>query len=362
MNDKEVQADGGGTDRRRYGVQDGCIQWPSVEEEEELRREQRRNGPGMGAEEDKHAARERQGHAPEREQIKSAVIGAQPALRQPAANQGAGDAIDDRDGADHLARVAHRKPGGTAQELRNPSRDATHGKGQHCKAESGCQIGRVGEQSAEGGAIQGGLDVVARASLGLAADPSVERGDDQAGNCADEEWRAPAPEAAQYPARQVAEGRADGNGEGKDGEDAIAVALGIEVGQHSGGEDAEGRLAYAYERMADVEGPVVMNPRRAQRGQAPQDRAADNERLSAETISQPAGGGRSEHVKEQQRRGQRAHLLVGGVELPLNERYLAGQDVAVDVVEQVEADQQQQGPQGGADALAAGLGQGGQEG
>jgi hypothetical protein len=29
----------------------------------------------------------------------------------------------------------------------------------------------------------------------------------------------------------------------EDGEDAIALALGIEVGQHGGGEDAEGGLA-----------------------------------------------------------------------------------------------------------------------
>ena len=73
---------------------------------------------------------------------------------------------------------------------------------------------------------------------------------------------APAPAEAHLPAGQVAERRADGNGQIKDGEDAVAVALGIEVGQHGGGEDAEGGLADADEGLADVEGPCSRGPRR----------------------------------------------------------------------------------------------------
>ncbi len=51
--------------------------------------------------------------------------------------------------------------------------------------------------------------------------------------------------------------------------------------------------------------------------------------------SQPVSGA-GKHVDEKHGRGERAHLLVGGVELMLDEGKLAGQDVAVDVVEQVE--------------------------
>ena len=164
------------------------------------------------------------------------------------------------------------------------------------------------------------------------------------------------PQRAQLPARQIAQGRANRNGQIKDREDAVAFALGIEVGQHGRGEDAEGSLADAYKGLADVEGPVAVNPHRAQSGQAPQNRAGDDERLARKAVSQPAGQRRGEHVEEKQRRGERAHLLVGGVEFALDERELAGQNVAVNVVEQIEGDEQQQRPQGGADAGAKRMG------
>jgi hypothetical protein len=52
--------------------------------------------------------------------------------------------------------------------------------------------------------------------------------------------------------------------------------------------------------------------------------------------------------------------MVGGVELALNEWKFAGQDVAVDVVEQIESDEQRQRRNGGADARANGLERGNQ--
>ena len=212
------------------------------------------------------------------------------------------------------------------------------------------------EEAEHGGAIGGGADVVAGAALGFAANPAVEGGNDEAGNGADKERRAPAPVRADLPAGQIAQRRAHGNGQIKDGEDAVAIALGIEVGQHGGGEDAEGGLADADQRVADVEGPVAVDPGRAERGQAPQDRAGDDERLAAEAVAQPAGERRGEHVEDEQRGGERAHLLVGGVKLALDQRDFAGQNVAVNVVEEVEADEQQQRPQGGAEAGAERLG------
>ncbi len=116
------------------------------------------------------------------------------------------------------------------------------------------------EEAEERGAIGGGLEVVACAALRLAAEDPIEGGDDEAGNGADEERRAPAPARAHLAAGQVAEGCADGNGDVEDGEDAIALALGVEVGEDGGGEDAEGGFADADQRVADVEGPVVVDP------------------------------------------------------------------------------------------------------
>ena len=62
--------------------------------------------------------------------------------------------------------------------------------------------------------------------------------------------------------------------------------------------------------------------------------------------------GRGDHIKDEQRRGQRAHLLVGGVKFLLDQRKFAGKDIAVDVVEQVQGDEQQQRPLGGGEAGA----------
>jgi hypothetical protein len=93
-----------------------------------------------------------------------------------------------------------------------------------------------------------------------------------------------------------------------------------------------------------------VNPDGGERGKAPEDRAGDDERLAREAVSEPAGQRGGDHIEEEQRGGQRAHLLVGGVEVALDQRQFAGQDVAVDVVEQVEADEQHQRRHGGADA------------
>ncbi len=58
---------------------------------------------------------------------------------------------------------------------------------------------------------------------------------------------------ADVPADEVAEGRADGDGDVEDGEDAVALVFGVEVGEDGGGEDAEGGLADAEGSVAEVE-------------------------------------------------------------------------------------------------------------
>ena len=105
------------------------------------------------------------------------------------------------------------------------------------------------------------------------------------GNRADEIRRAPAPQTAEFPARQIAERRADGNGEIEDGEDAIAVALGIEIGQHGGRVNAKGGLAHAHQRATHKKAQVGVNKAAAERGQAPDDGARNDERLAAVAVA-----------------------------------------------------------------------------
>ena len=280
------------------------------------------------------------------------MIGAQPALGNPAAGERSTDAINDRDGTHHETGAADRKPGRTVQKGRNPVGDAAHGEGERGQAEGACQVGGIGEQAAKGGAVDGGKDLIAGAALGFGAEPAIKRGDQQAGNGANKKGRAPAPVRADLSSGQVAQGRAHRNRQIENGKNAVALALGIEVGEDGGSEDAETRLADAHQSLAQIEGPVAVDPHGSQRGQAPEDRAGDDERLARIAVSQPAGQGRRDHVEEKERRGQRAHLMIGCMKFALHQHKLAGKDVAVDVVQQVEADEQQQRPLGGGDAGA----------
>ena len=129
------------------------------------------------------------------------------------------------------------------------------------------------------------------AAFRLAAPDAIECGDEEAGNGADEIGRAPTPQAAQFPAGEIAEGGADGDGEIKDRQDAVAVAIGVEIGEHGWRVDAEGGLAHADQGAAGVEAPVGVNEGGAERGKAPDDGAGDDERLAAIPVAQPAASG-----------------------------------------------------------------------
>ncbi len=54
-------------------------------------------------------------------------------------------------------------------------------------------------------------------------------------------------------ADEVAECGADGDGYVEDGEDAVALVFGVEVGEEGGGEDAEAGFADAERGVAEVE-------------------------------------------------------------------------------------------------------------
>ena len=69
-------------------------------------------------------------------------------------------------------------------------------------------------------------------------------------------------------------------------------------------------------------------------------------------VAQPSGERRKNHVDREKCGHQRAHPLVVPAVFLLDQRLRAGQNVAVDVVEQVERDQQYKGPHCGVEGSA----------
>ena len=78
--------------------------------------------------------------------------------------------------------------------------------------------------------------------------------DDDSGDGGDDEGRDASRSARRRRAAdEIAERGADGDGDVEDGEDAVALASGVEVGEERGGEDAEAGFADAECGVADVE-------------------------------------------------------------------------------------------------------------
>ena len=108
MDEEEVETDGGGTNRSGDRVDNGSVERAGIEEEEEFGGKESGDGQGVGAEEKQRATGQGEGDTPEREQVKGAVVGAEPALRDPAAGQGSGNAINDCNSADGEAGITYR--------------------------------------------------------------------------------------------------------------------------------------------------------------------------------------------------------------------------------------------------------------
>jgi hypothetical protein len=352
VNAEEIHGHSRRADGRGDRVNDGGIERAGVEEEEELCCKERRYSPTAGAKEEQDAKRQRECDAPEAEQVKGAVVSAEPALGDPAAYSGAEDAVENCAGAGQLAGFCYREADGVVQKFGYPVGDASHGEGEHSKAEGCGEKGWIAKETCEGGAIGCGFDVVLRTADRFAAEETVECRDDEAGDGANEERLSPAPGRSHLSAGHIAKRRANRDRGVEDGKDAIAVPFWVKVGDDGGGEDTERGLADADNGMAYVECPVAVYPCSAEGGEAPQHRACDDERLATVAVAEPAGEWRSQHVDNKHGSGERAHLLARGVEFILNEGEFAGEDVAVDVVEQVEGDQKDQRGESGTDASA----------
>ena len=135
---------------------------------------------------------------------------------------------------------------------------------------------------------------------------------------------------------------------------------GIEVGEECGGEDAEAGLAYAQRGVADVERIVGVDGGGEEVDAAPEESGDDDHGFAREAIAEPAGEGRGGHVGDHELEGEGAELRVGDVELVLDLLLHAGEDVAVDVVDEVERGEEDEGGGGSGDGGGArGFGCGG---
>ena len=99
-----------------------------------------------------------------------------------------------------------------------------------------------------------------------------------------------------------------------------------------------------------------MDPCGGQGGQAPQDGACNDQWLAREPVTEPTCGRRSEHVEDEERGCQPSDLLIRRMKLSLDERDFARKDVAVDVIEQIQGNEQHQRDSGRADAGANRIG------
>ena len=177
-----------------------------------------------------------------------------------------------------------------------------------------------------------------------------------AGDGGDDEGAAPAEVFADDAADEVAEGGADEDGDVEDGEDAVALVFGVEVGEDGGGEDAEAGFADAEGGVADVERVVGVDAGGEEVDAAPEECGDDDHGLAGEAVAQVAGDGRGGHVGDHEPEGEGSDVLVGEVELAFDLLLDAGEDVAVDVVDEVECGEQDEGGGGSGDGGDVALG------
>ena len=144
-------------------------------------------------------------------------------------------------------------------------------------------------------------------------------------------------------ADKVAEGGADRDGYVEDGEDAVALAGRVEVGEEGGGEDAEGGFADAEGGVAEVERVVGMDKGGEKVNRAPEEGGDNDHGLAREAVAEPAGDRGGGHVGEHEPEGERADLRVGEVKLTFDLLLDAREDVAVDVVDEVERGEEDEG-------------------
>src|ERR1700734_3522863 len=125
------------------------------------------------------------------------------------------------------------------EEGGHPPGDAAGREGDGCVAEDRCEVGFVLQEREDSSLLQLCFFLLTGSAGWFLHEDCDEDCDEDAGDGGDDEGVAPAIVFAYDAADEVAEGCSDEEGDIEDGEDAIALVFGIEVGEDCGGEDAE---------------------------------------------------------------------------------------------------------------------------
>ena len=95
--------------------------------------------------------------------------------------------------------------------------------------------------------------------------------------------------------------------------------------------------------MAQVERVVGVDAGGEEVDAAPEECGDDDHGFAGKAVAEPAGDGRGDHVGDHEPEGERADLLVGEMELGFDLLLDAGKDVTVDVVDEVERGEKDEG-------------------
>ena len=282
-------------------------------------------------------------------EVERAAVGLEPLLCDGSADDGSAEAGDDGDGSHDEGGGLLRAAVDALEEGRHPDGDAADGESDGRIAKDGADVGLVLQQREDGSLLDPGLAFGASAARGLLHEEGDEQGDDDSGNSGDDEGGAPAEVGADETADEVAEGGSDGDGDVEDGEDAVALVLGVEVGEDSGGEDAEGGLADAEGGVAEIERIEGVDGGGEEVDGGPEEGGGNDHGLAGKAVAEPSGDGRRSHVGDHEPEDEGAEFRIGDVELVLDLLLDAGEDVAVDVVYEVERGEEDERDRGACD-------------
>ncbi len=147
-------------------------------------------------------------------------------------------------------------------------------------------------------------------------------------------------------AKHISKRAADGDGHVKPGKDAPAAANGIEVGEDRRRDGSIGGLADADEGARQEEQPkgVFRRDARAAAGEAPEDDADADENPAAHALGEPAEQRGDHGVGEQEYRRRPAHLRLADAKCFFDFLFHRGEDLAINVVKQVDRQEQDHRP------------------
>jgi len=120
VNAEEIHGYCSGAYRCGDGVYDCGVERAGIEEQKKLGAEKCRNCQAARTKEEQDAEGQRECDAPETEEIESAMVGAEPALRDPAADGGAKYTVDDGGGSGKLAGFCNGHSDRVVKEFGNP--------------------------------------------------------------------------------------------------------------------------------------------------------------------------------------------------------------------------------------------------